>query len=40
MYCKKCGAKINDNASFCSKCGAQLKGGKQGAGFMEGKITT
>lgn len=40
MYCKKCGAKISDNASFCPKCGTQLKGGKQGAGFMEGEITT
>ena len=23
MYCKKCGAQINDDAVFCEKCGAK-----------------
>lgn len=25
MYCPKCGAANDDNASFCSSCGAKLK---------------
>jgi len=24
MYCKQCGAQIDDNASFCPKCGANV----------------
>jgi len=23
MFCKECGAQIDDNAKFCSKCGTQ-----------------
>lgn len=26
MYCKKCGAKINEDATFCSECGAPISG--------------
>ena len=26
MFCKKCGAEINDDAAFCPKCGAAVKG--------------
>lgn len=25
MYCRKCGAKINDSAKFCDSCGAEVK---------------
>ena len=25
MYCKNCGTKINDNASFCKVCGNRVK---------------
>jgi DNA-directed RNA polymerase subunit RPC12/RpoP len=25
MYCKKCGAKIDDDSKFCSECGFQLQ---------------
>lgn len=25
MYCKQCGAKVEDNAQFCENCGAALK---------------
>lgn len=24
MYCKKCGAKLRDNAKFCNKCGRSI----------------
>ena len=26
MFCKKCGAEINDDAEFCPKCGASVNG--------------
>jgi DNA-directed RNA polymerase subunit RPC12/RpoP len=26
MYCKKCGAQIDDDSVFCEKCGCQLQG--------------
>ena len=26
MFCKKCGAEINDGAAFCPKCGASVNG--------------
>ena len=29
IYCRKCGAKINDTAQFCDSCGEQVKVVKQ-----------
>ena len=26
MFCKKCGAEINDGAAFCPKCGTATNG--------------
>ena len=26
MYCKKCGAQVDDDVKFCPRCGDQLKG--------------
>lgn len=30
MFCPRCGAKIQDAASFCSACGAPVQGSSQG----------
>lgn len=27
MYCKKCGARINNKAAFCTNCGARVQSG-------------
>ena len=33
MFCKKCGATLNDNALFCSKCGTKIGSENTGNGF-------
>ena len=31
MFCKYCGAKIDDDSAFCPRCGKTLKGGRRTA---------
>lgn len=38
MYCTKCGAMIDDNASKCSQCGAQMQGATQPCGQVRVEI--
>lgn len=35
MYCKKCGAQLNDEAKFCIKCGQPM--GQQNNAILNGK---
>ena len=34
MYCPKCGAELDENATFCGKCGENIK--ISGAGPQQG----
>ena len=38
MYCNKCGAMTDDNATKCSQCGADLQGRTPGAPTMRAEI--
>lgn len=29
MYCKKCGAEIEDNAVYCPECGVKIRDNKR-----------
>ena len=33
MFCKYCGAKIDDDSAFCPRCGKTLQGGKKASSF-------
>lgn len=38
MYCKKCGAVIDENSTFCAACGEPLETGNIGAGMKWHKV--
>lgn len=37
MYCRNCGAELDDNAKFCNKCGKEIE--KESQRFVESKET-
>lgn len=38
MYCRKCGAKLNDNSKFCTKCGANVMTNSEETEVVQPKI--